>query len=63
MAIFIINEDDLDDPGPSREQLEDQVEHLAEVLRSVYEWLPEGPEWGDTRAAIEDLFSELELEL
>jgi hypothetical protein len=53
-----------DEGGPSREQLEDQVEALAELLRVAHVALEdaETPEV-DLLAAIEDLFRDLELEL
>lgn len=58
-------EDIEDEPvGPSCEQLEDQVEALADLLRAAHVALEdaETPEL-DLIAAIEDLFFELGLEL
>ena len=62
MAIFIVE----DEPptGPSSEQLEDQVEMLADLLRASYRAVQDSevPEV-DLLAAIEDLFAALGLEL
>ena len=61
MAIFIVDTDD--DAGPSREQLEDQVEALAELLRVAYGVLADQDEDSDLLAAIEDLLKALDLDL
>lgn len=63
MAIFIVD-DETSEAGPSREQLEDQVEALAELLRVAYCALEDSevPEV-DLLAAIEDLLAALDLDL
>jgi len=62
MAIFIVDEES--PSGPSLEQLEDQVEMLADLLRVAYLAVQDSevPEV-DLLEAIEDLFVALGLEL